>query len=127
MLSYVVRRLLYAIPILIGASLVTFILFYATATPEQMARRNISAKNPSKEQIQEWIVEHGYDKPRHEQFTKHMRELLLFQFGKADAPPHEEIWSRIRRSAPVSLYLGSAIFFTSLVASIFFALWVAYF
>ena len=38
MLNYILRRILYAVPILIGVSLVTFLLFYATASPEQAQR-----------------------------------------------------------------------------------------
>ncbi len=45
MLNYVIRRVLYAIPILLGVSLITFMLFYGTVPPEQMARQNLSAKN----------------------------------------------------------------------------------
>ena len=44
MLRYVIRRVLYAFPILIGVSLLTFFLFYASASPRQIARNNISAK-----------------------------------------------------------------------------------
>src|SRR5579871_5106875 len=56
MLRYVIRRVLYAIPILIGVFLVTFVLFYVAVPPEQMARRNLSAKNPTDAQIQEWLA-----------------------------------------------------------------------
>ncbi len=49
MLWYVIRRALYAIPILIGVSLLTFVLFYAAASPEQIARNNLSAKHQNSE------------------------------------------------------------------------------
>ena len=108
MLRYMIRRVLYAIPILIGVSLLTFILFYVASTPEQIARRNISAKTPSREQIMEWEKQHGYDKPLPEQFGKHMRQLLLLQFGKSDGLSGEDIWTRIRIGAPVSATGGRA-------------------
>ena len=78
MLRYLIRRVFYAVPILVGVSLMTVLLFYATATPQQIARRNLSAKNPTREQIQEWLQQHGYDKPLPVQFRKHMKELFLF-------------------------------------------------
>ena len=53
MLNYIIRRVLYAIPILIGVSLLTFMLFYLTTSPENLARRNISSKNPTQAQIQQ--------------------------------------------------------------------------
>ena len=126
MLRYIIRRVLYAIPILLGVTVLTFILFYATATPEQMARRNLSTRNPTKQQIQDWLVEHGYDKPRHEQAVKHVRELFLFQFGKSDATG-EDIWTRIKQGAGPSAQVASVIFFSSLITSVAFALGVAYF
>ena len=127
MLRYIIRRLLYAIPILVGVSLLTFVLFYASTTPEQIARRNLSAKNATHEQIVEWQKQHGYDKPLPEQFVKHMRQLLLLQFGKSDSLSGEDIWTRIRAAAPRSFIIASIIFFTGLVTAICFALAVAYF
>ena len=37
MLAYILRRLLYAIPILIGVNLITFALFFVIQTPRAMA------------------------------------------------------------------------------------------
>ena len=108
MLRYVIRRILYGIPILIGVSLITFVLFYASATPEQMARRNLSAKNPTPKQIETWIKERGYDKPETEQFKKHLSELFLLKFGKSDRTG-EEIWGRIKEGAPASAMIQSMV------------------
>jgi peptide/nickel transport system permease protein len=126
MLRYVIRRVLFAIPILVGVSLITFILFYATATPEQMARRNLSAKNPTHAQIQEWLVQHGYDKPLPVQFRKHMTELFLFRFGKSDATG-EPIWDRLRAGVGPSTLIAALVFLASLITDICFALMLAYF
>ena len=108
MLRYLVRRLLYAVPILVGVSLITFLLFYATSSPEQIARRNISAKNPSPAQIQAWLVQHGYDKPLPQQFKKHISELLLLRFGNSDATG-EPIWDKIRSGVGPSSLVASMI------------------
>ena len=126
MLRYIIRRLLFAIPILIGVSLITFALFYLTVSPQQMARHNLSAKNPTPAQIQGWLTEHGYDKSRSEQFKKHMTELFLFRFGKSDTTG-EDIWSRIRSGVGPSALLGVLIFTASLMTSITLALFVAYY
>ena len=39
MLRYLIRRLLYAVPILIGVNLITFALFFMVNSPDDMARR----------------------------------------------------------------------------------------
>ncbi len=126
MLRYVIRRILYAVPILIGVSLLTFLLFYCTVSPEGMARRNLSAKNPTPQQIQGWLHEHGYDKPRSEQFKKHMRELFLLRFGNSDASG-EPIWDRLRVGIGPSFLVGSLIFLAALLTDISLSLYVAYY
>ena len=124
--AYILRRVLYALPILIGVSLVTFVLFYATSSPEGLARRNLSTKNPTPAQLQQWLKDHGYDKPRSVQFKKHMTELLLFRFGKSDATG-EPIWNIIRQGAGPSALVASLVFITALTVAITGALVVAYF
>ena len=63
MLAYIVRRTLYAIPILIGVNLITFILFFVVNSPDNMARMQLGMKRVTPEAIQSWKHDHGYDKP----------------------------------------------------------------
>src|SRR4030042_4825534 len=63
MLAYILRRLLYAIPILIGVNLLTFALFFVVNTPDDMARRQLGIKRVTPEAIEKWKQQHGYDKP----------------------------------------------------------------
>jgi len=122
-----IRRVLYAFPILIGVSLLTFVLFYASASPQQIARNNLSVKNPSETMIHEWLTQHGYDRPLPEQFTQHMGNLLLLRFGKSDSNNREDIWGRIRGGAPPSFMIAGLTFVASLITTICGALLVAYF
>src|SRR6202795_4036630 len=62
-LAYLVRRILYAIPILIGVNLITFALFFFVNSPEDMARMQLGQKRVTPEAIQKWKEERGYDKP----------------------------------------------------------------
>ena len=63
MLAYIVRRSLYAIPILIGVNLITFALFFVVNTPDDMARMQLGTKRVTPEAIEKWKAERGYDKP----------------------------------------------------------------
>lgn len=63
MLAYILRRLLYAIPILIGVNLITFALFFIVNTPDDMARMQLGVKRVTPEAIAKWKAERGYDKP----------------------------------------------------------------
>lgn len=62
MIAYIIRRLLYAVPIVVGVVLLTFILFFVVNTPAHMAKRTLGEK-ASREAIQQWIRAHGYDLP----------------------------------------------------------------
>ena len=63
MFAYLVRRLLYAIPILIGVNLITFARFFMVNTPDDMARMQLGVKRVTPEAIEKWKAERGYDKP----------------------------------------------------------------
>ncbi len=63
MFAYIVRRVLYAIPILIGVNLITFALFFFVNTPEDIARMQLGQKRVTPEAVQKWKAERGYDKP----------------------------------------------------------------
>ncbi len=63
MLAYIVRRLFYAIPVLIGVNLITFALFFVVNSPDDMARMQLGGKRVTAEAIAKWKAERGYDKP----------------------------------------------------------------
>ncbi|MEO6959838.1 MAG: ABC transporter permease [Burkholderiaceae bacterium] len=73
MTRYIVRRLLYGVLVLIGVNLLTFVLFFAVNTPDDMARLSIGGQRVSQSAIDKWKIERGYDKP------------LFFNAGAADA------------------------------------------
>ena len=62
MTSYIIRRVLYAIPVLIGVNVITFLLFFYINTPENIARQHVG-KRPTPESIEKWIREHNYNLP----------------------------------------------------------------
>ena len=53
MIAYIVRRVLYAIPILIGVNVITFALFFVVNTPDDMARMQLGQKRVTPEAIAE--------------------------------------------------------------------------
>jgi peptide/nickel transport system permease protein len=126
MLRYVIRRILYAIPILIGVLLLTFFLFFGTSSPDTIARRNLSSRNPTQEQIKVWLHDHGYDKPKSEQLKRSTIDMLMFNFGKSDASG-EDIWGRIKQGAGPSGNIAGIIFITGLAVALLSSIAVAYF
>lgn len=63
MIAYLVRRLLYAVPILIGVNVLTFALFFLVNTPDDMARLHLGMKRVTPAAVASWKAAHGYDKP----------------------------------------------------------------
>jgi peptide/nickel transport system permease protein len=138
MLAYVVRRLLYAVPILIGVNLITFALFFVVNSPDDMARMQLGVKRVTPEAIEKWKVERGYDKPLFWNaaadgfdsatqtifFTKSVR-MFAFDFGRAD--DGRDIAREIRTRMGPSLAVAVPVFILGLYAAIAFALLLVYF
>lgn len=63
MFGYLLRRIAYAIPILIGVNLITFALFFMVNSPDDMARMQLGVKRVTQEAVEQWKAERGYNKP----------------------------------------------------------------
>ncbi|MEO6975693.1 MAG: ABC transporter permease [Gallionella sp.] len=63
MIAYLIRRILYALPILVGVNLLTFAIFFVVNTPDDMARMQLGIKRVTPDAIEQWKAQHGYDKP----------------------------------------------------------------
>lgn len=63
MIAYIVRRCLYAIPILVGVNVIVFSLFFFVNSPDDMARTHLGQKRVTPEQIDQWKREHSLDLP----------------------------------------------------------------
>lgn len=119
MFAYIVRRLMFAVPILIGVNFITFALFFMVNTPDDMARAQLGAKQTTPVMIQAWKVEHGYDKPlfvNTEQtglklvsetlFVQESVKLFQFDFGQSDsgrqisADVYERMWPSLAIALP---------------------------
>jgi peptide/nickel transport system permease protein len=97
MLYYMLRRIIYAIPILIGVNIISFALFFMVNSPDDIARMHLGNKHVTNAAIQTWKQQHGYDKPlfinRGEQGFKKISDTLFyisnmnlfkFNFGTSD-------------------------------------------
>ena len=61
MINYILRRIIYALPILIGVNIITFVLFFVVNTPDDMARMHLGMKRVSQDAIIKWKDERGYN------------------------------------------------------------------
>ncbi|CAB1368886.1 ABC transporter permease [Denitratisoma oestradiolicum] len=138
MLAYILRRLLYAVPILVGVNLITFALFFVVNTPDDMARLQLGIKRVTPEAITKWKTERGYDKPLWWNetaagsgkltetvfFAKSVRMFVL-DFGRAD--DGRDIAREIRQRMIPSLAVAVPVFLLGLWVTISFALLLVFF
>jgi peptide/nickel transport system permease protein len=138
MFAYIVRRVAYAIPILIGVNVLTFYLFFVVNTPDDMARMHLGQKHVTPEAIEKWKSSHGYDKPLllnpGQQglgqvtdtifFDKSVR-LFVFDFGYSD--DGRDISHDIRQRMLPSLAIAIPALIFGLLVNITFALLMAFF
>lgn len=138
MLNYIFRRILYAIPILVGVNLITFTLFFVINTPDDMARMHLGVKHVTDEAIMKWKLEHGYDKPLLYNpeaeglakltgtiFFEKSIAMFVFDFGHAD--DGRDIAHEIKSRMLPSLAIALPIFLLGLLAHITFALVMVFF
>jgi peptide/nickel transport system permease protein len=138
MIAYIVRRVLYAIPILIGVNLLTFALFFVLNTPDDMARMQLGVRRVTPDAIQRWKAEHGYDKPMlynaaaegsraltETIFWEKSVRLFVFDFGNAD--DGRSIRHEIGTRMWPSLALQLPVFLVGMAINITFALLLAFF
>jgi peptide/nickel transport system permease protein len=63
LIAYIIRRILYSIPILVGVNLIVFALFFFVNTPDDMARLHLGMKRVTREQMDGWQRERALDLP----------------------------------------------------------------
>jgi peptide/nickel transport system permease protein len=138
MIAYIVRRILYAIPILIGVNLITFALFFVVNTPDDMARMQLGAKRVTPAAIERWKIERGYDKPlllnstadglgRVTDTIFYEKSLRLFAFDFGNADDGRDIAHEIKTRMGPSFALALPVFLVGIAANITFALMMAFF
>jgi len=138
MFAYIVRRLLFAVPILIGVNVITFALFFMVNTPDDMARAQLGAKQTTPAMIQAWKEGRGYDKPLFYNqdssgvnqisdtlFVQESLKLFSFDFGQSDSG--RQISSDIYERMWPSLAIALPTFIIGLVTNIALALLIVLF
>ncbi|MGQ3888674.1 ABC transporter permease [Legionella sp. CNM-1927-20] len=138
MIYYFIRRLLYAVPILIGINLLTFALFFMINSPDDMARMQLGQKHIKPEAIAQWKAQHGYDLPLLyndtkaglQKFTQTLffqksLKLFVFDFGMSDAG--RDISFDISHRMWPSLAIAIPILILGMLVNIIFAMGMAFF
>lgn len=127
MLNFLIRRLLYMVPILFGVMVITFLLFNVVNKPHEMALRILGPK-ASAATIENWLHNRGYDKPVFinrepgksafdSQFFHNVKQFATFDLGVSDFT-NEPIAGMLKRGAIPSLLITLPAFIVGLALSL---------
>ncbi len=138
MISYIIRRALYAIPILIGVNVITFVLFFVVNSPDDMAISQLGQKHTTAQQIVDWKRERGYhlplfvndDEAGPAKFTEtifYQKSIRLFVFDFGSSDSGRDIGYDISNRMWPSLAIAVPNLILGLMVTITFALLIAFF
>jgi peptide/nickel transport system permease protein len=138
MFTYIIRRILYAIPILIGVNILTFALFFIVNTPDDIARIHLGQKYVTQAAVDNWKTAHGYDLPlfinekkegiqqfKQTIFYQKSIKLFAFEFGSSDAG--QDISYDIKQRMIPSLFIAIPALLLGLLVNITIALLFVFF
>lgn len=139
MLAYIIRRILYIIPVVLGVALITFILFNVVgwnaasqmlgrhATPESIAalQQQLGLAGPR------WLNwEAAHEGPWYRVFESqwfgYLKQLVTFDFGRSFAS-NQQISTLIFNGMLPSLVLATPIFVIEVIVAVSIALLAAYY
>lgn len=138
MIAYIVRRALYALPILVGVNVLTFSLFFIVNSPDDIARMHLGHRHVTQEQVDLWKRDRGYDRPLFYNagaagaarlsdtiFFDESLRLFVFDFGRSDSG--RDIGYDIRQRMWPSLAIAVPTLLIGILVNITFALVMVFF
>jgi peptide/nickel transport system permease protein len=106
MLAYTLRRLVLALPLLIGITFVSFIVIHlAPGDPSELQSGDLSM-NVNPEAYKQMREAFGLDKPLHVQYWNWVSRIVRLDFGKSFAPDGRPVLAKIAERLPITLLLN---------------------
>jgi peptide/nickel transport system permease protein len=105
MASYLFKRLLLMIPVLLGITLISFtVMKIAPGDPISL----VTDMNPNmnEEAIKRIRAHYGLDEPMHMQYLKWLKNMLMLDFGRSFASDNRPVIDKIAESIPITLLIN---------------------
>jgi peptide/nickel transport system permease protein len=106
MLRYALRRVVLAIPLLIGITLISFVVIHlAPGEPTEFGTGDTPIQ--SDKEVRERLIQmYGLDKPLHVQYWTWLTRLVELDFGRSFSPDARPVLQKIGERLPVTLLLN---------------------
>lgn len=102
MFPYTVRRILMMVPLLLGITLVSFVVMHlAPGEPTDLISHQRAKASP--EAAERLRALYGLDRPLHVQYGDWLRRLLSLDFGKSFSPDRRPVLEKILERMPVTI------------------------
>ena len=106
MLLYALRRLLLAVPLLVGITFISFLVIHlAPGEPVELQTGELAVKASAqaKQSLREL---YGLDKPLHVQYWNWLTRFARLDFGRSFAPDGKPVLQKIGERLPITLFLN---------------------
>jgi peptide/nickel transport system permease protein len=106
MLAYALRRLLLAVPLLLGITFISFMVIHlAPGDPVEVQTGDMTERN-IREAYKALREMYGLDKPLYEQYWNWLSRIVRLDFGKSFAPDGRPVLTKIGERLPITLLLN---------------------
>lgn len=105
MVRYIVKRLIFMIPLLIGITLICFVVMHlAPGSPTDLeTQMNPRASAEYRERL---MAMYDLDKPLHEQYLIWIRKLAVLDLGRSFSPDRRPVSEKIFERLPITIALN---------------------
>jgi peptide/nickel transport system permease protein len=105
MVQYLLKRLVMMIPLLLGITLITFVVIHiAPGEPVEMQiAMNPKVTAEARERLRKY---YGLDKPLYVQYVVWVKKLAMLDFGRSFAPDNRPVIDKVKERIPVTLSLN---------------------
>ncbi len=122
-LVYAFRKLLYGLPLVLGVTLISFVLMVYFGPDKTY---DLLGKNATVQEIAEVRHQLGYDRPFVARYAEYLKELVTMDFGNSDSTG-EKVSSIFARTVPVTFALSLPGFILGELLAIAIALFAAFY
>jgi peptide/nickel transport system permease protein len=106
MLAYALRRLLLAVPLLLGITFISFMVIHlAPGDPVEIQSGDMTERN-IRDAYKALREMYGLDKPLHEQYWNWLTRIVRLDFGRSFAPDGRPVLTKISERLPITLLLN---------------------